>query len=117
MTVYVDAVRIRASVGRYKDRSWCHLLTDDPTHAELHDFASRIGLRRSWFQPPKPMGNIPGRWWRGHYDVTEAMRKRAVLAGAVEIDLHQWTELVEQFKAALAAPGVRGQANEAEEQR
>lgn len=118
MTVYVDNVRIRASVGRYRDRSWCHLLTDDPTHAELHEFAARIGLKRSWFQPPKAL--IPGRpapWWRGHYDVTEAVRKRAILAGAVDINFVQWAEMVERFKADLPVPGAPGRPeNEGQEQ-
>lgn len=103
MTVYVDSVRIPANVGRYTDRRWCHLLTDDPTHAELHVFAARIGLRREWFQPPKVYAGRPGRWWWGHYDVTEAKRRLAVAAGAVEIDLRQWSELVERFKADLVA--------------
>jgi Protein of unknown function (DUF4031) len=50
MTVYVDDWRQAAKVGRLNAR-WSHLTVgpfDDPE--ELHAFAARIGLRRSWFQ-------------------------------------------------------------------
>jgi hypothetical protein len=70
--VYVDDMFMQAKVGRVSSR-WCHL-TADATD-ELHAFAARIGMRRSWFQPGS----------RDHYDVTEGMRRRAVLAGAVEV--------------------------------
>jgi hypothetical protein len=73
MTVYVDDARIPARVGRW-DSSWSHLFAD--TQDELHAFAARLGLRRSWFQDPtvtgKPLAAKPGsraaeNW---HYDVT-----------------------------------------------
>lgn len=117
MTVYVDDVRIKASVGRYTDRSWCHLLTDDPTMVELHALAQRIGLRRAWYQPPKMYRlGMPVCWWRGHYDVTEAKRREAVRAGAVEIGMSEWSEMVQRFKQEHdAAPAVGVQT--AEEQR
>jgi len=100
VTVYVDQVRIPASVGRYQNRVWCHLLTDDPTMAELHAFAARIGLRRSWFQETKTLGpHGQTAWWRNHYDVTEAIRERALAAGAIEIDFEEWAVLTERFKA------------------
>lgn len=113
MTVYVDNVRIKASVGRYTDRSWCHLLTDDPTMTELHALAQRIGLRRSWFQPPKQyVPGAPVAWWRGHYDVTEAKRKEAVLAGAVQIHFADWSEKIVGFKAALTPGGADGEEDD-----
>lgn len=74
MTVYVDDAMIQARVGRL-DAKWSHLTAD--TKAELHAFAESIGLRRAWFQD-KP----GGRW---HYDVTESLRAKAVIRGAVEI--------------------------------
>jgi hypothetical protein len=86
VTVYVDDARIPATVGKYTDR-WSHLMADD--RDELHRFAQRIGLRRSWFQDPcapnrKPWPAKPGspaaeNW---HYDVTENMRERAIRQGA-----------------------------------
>jgi len=72
MTIYVDDVRIPATVGRYTAR-WSHLFTDDQDLDELHRFAASIGLRRRWFQD-KPSG--------AHYDVTDRLRQRAINAGA-----------------------------------
>jgi hypothetical protein len=43
---------------------------------ELHVFASRIGLRRAWFQNH---AKLP------HYDLTERRRKAAVALGANEV--------------------------------
>lgn len=73
MTVYVDDWRQQARAGRLTAR-WSHLTAD--TDAELHAFAERLGLRRSWFQDHRdPL--------RRHYDVTERQRLRAIEAGAV----------------------------------
>src|SRR5690348_16959577 len=75
--IYVDDWQQQARVGRHNTR-WSHLTCgpfDDL--AELHEFAARIGLRRSWFQA-KP-------WPRAHYDVTEPKRQQALAAGAVAI--------------------------------
>lgn len=76
--IFVDELR------RYRDRphghgEWCHLSGDDL--AELHRFAAGIGLRRAWFQdhPTLP-----------HYDLPARMRRRAVLAGAVEVSSREF---------------------------
>jgi hypothetical protein len=68
--VYVDTLR---------DWGWrlgpsCHLAAD--TLAELHAFAARLGMRRSWFQPGRG---------RPHYDLTASRRAVAVRLGAVEL--------------------------------
>jgi hypothetical protein len=73
VTVYVDDMRRAATVGRIRAR-WSHLIADD--RDELHDFAARLGLRRSWFQ------DHPTRW---HYDVTDSVRTRAIALGAQPI--------------------------------
>lgn len=104
MTVYVDNAGIQATVGRYRAR-WSHLLTDDPTHAELHELAGRIGLRRDWFQGTSKLGD-PFRWWQCHYDVTGPKRREAITAGAVAIDWREWAEMAAKFKA-LKAPDVQ----------
>lgn len=65
---------------------WCHMTAD--TKEELHEFAARLGLRRSWFQDPVEQGSArPGSPGAGHwhYDVTKTVRARAVRLGAVEI--------------------------------
>lgn len=51
----------------------CHLTTDGPIEA-LHDFAARIGMKRSWFQDHPRMP---------HYDLTPKRREAALRAGAV----------------------------------
>jgi hypothetical protein len=60
-----------ARVGSRNGHRWCHLIAD--TDEELHALATRIGLKRAWFQ-----GN--------HYDLTPGRRALAVAAGAVELD-------------------------------
>lgn len=70
MAVYVDNERIT-----WRGRKWCHLVAD--TLAELHDFAARIGLQRAWFQ---------GRASYPHYDVTVAVRAKALHLGALPAD-------------------------------
>jgi hypothetical protein len=72
MTVYVDE-----SAWPYRGQLYCHMFTDQMDLAELHDLASRIGLRRSWFQDPRP-GDHP------HYDLSPAKRSLAIRYGAVE---------------------------------
>jgi hypothetical protein len=70
MAVYVDSEAIR-----WRDREWCHLVAD--TLEELHVFADRLGLQRRWFQD---RGRYP------HYDVTMAVRSKALRMGAVDAD-------------------------------
>ena len=81
VTIYVDDLRVIATVGPYTAR-WSHLFTDADDLTELHEFARSIGLRHSWFQD-KASG--------AHYDVTDRLRERAIRAGAQTIswrDIH-----------------------------
>ncbi|HZO66243.1 MAG TPA: DUF4031 domain-containing protein [Kribbellaceae bacterium] len=95
MTVYIDNARIPARVGRITAR-WSHLTAD--TKEELHTFATRIGLKRSWFQDkPNPFGG-PGLHW--HYDVTDSKRAAAIAAGAHTIDLRQWQDIIRARRVA-----------------
>jgi hypothetical protein len=65
------------------NRYWCHLMTDgDPE--ELHVFAEKIGLKRSWFQNKSAN---PILW---HYDLTNSNRKKAIQAGAIEVKAQHW---------------------------
>ena len=51
-------------------------MVSDRSVAELHAFASEIGLRRKWFQGgPHP-----------HYDLRPSRRRLAVSKGAEEVD-------------------------------
>lgn len=85
MTVFVDDAGIIASVknpenNRVHTSSWCHLFTDQDDQSELHAFATKIGLKRDWFQDhhaDKP--------WMWHYDVTSGKRWQAIRAGAQQV--------------------------------
>lgn len=70
MAVYVDSEAIR-----WRGREWCHIVADSLD--ELHEFAARLGLQRRWFQN---RGRYP------HYDVTMAVRMRALRLGAIDAD-------------------------------
>ena len=74
MAIYVDSLMTTSKkfCGGYKA---CHMATDGDLK-ELHDFACRIGMRRSWFQDHP---RIP------HYDLTEARREEAIRLGAEAI--------------------------------
>lgn len=96
MTVYVDETRdwgwlARAKGLRYSH--WCHLTAD--TETELHEFADRLGLRRSWFQKRNE------RDYRWHYDVVPTVRAKAVRLGAQEIDRHGMLRILDARRAAL----------------
>lgn len=86
MSVYVDDLQLS---GVYASKKWphkknCHLMADSLD--ELHLFASKIGMKRSWFQnhPQYP-----------HYDLTENKRREAVFLGAIE---KTGIELIRYFK-------------------
>ena len=67
--IYVDA-----AINHWKGKLWCHLTAD--SIVELHAFASRLGLRKEWFQNHKL---IP------HYDITEKKRLIAIRQGAIAL--------------------------------
>ncbi len=66
MTVLVDE-----AVWPWRGDRWAHLVSDESIE-ELHEFASRLGLRRMSFQGD-------------HYDVRASTREEAVLMGAEEV--------------------------------
>lgn len=81
--IYVDPLRAWPQKAKSGSRYFgngkfsCHMATDQEDLTELHAFAKKIGLQRSWFQDHK---TTP------HYDLTPNKRALAVQAGAVEID-------------------------------
>lgn len=81
MAVYVDEIRDWTLIARargLRHTHWCHLTAD--TEEELHAFAARLGLRRSWFQKKSD------RDYRWHYDIVPTKRAQAVRMGAQEVD-------------------------------
>ena len=77
LTVYVDALKdyppvmVQPAAERY-GTVWCHMTAD--TLEELHAFAQKVGMYRSWFQDPPT---------HPHYDLTPSRRRMAVMYGAV----------------------------------
>ena len=76
MSVYVDE-----AVWPFGRMMMCHMLAD--TEEELHAMASRIGIKRQWFQNDK----YP------HYDICKSKRAEAVSFGAIEINRRQFVDL------------------------
>lgn len=86
MTVYVDNERIE-----WRGRNWCHMVADTPD--ELHAFARRLGLRKSWFQSASVYP---------HYDITVSVRNRALELGALDGDRPTIIACAKLLKANLA---------------
>jgi len=87
MAVFVDNERIE-----WRGELWCHLVAESLD--ELHGFAARLGLRRSWFQ---------GKASYPHYDVTIAVRDRALALGALPGSKVQIIESAKRLRAELKA--------------
>lgn len=90
MSVYVDEM-----VGCMQSKNWpysrsCHLGADSVK--ELHEFADRLGLLRTWFQ----RGSLP------HYDLTTGMRFKAIRLGAIEIDRERFVEIMRKYRPRRA---------------
>jgi hypothetical protein len=101
MAVYVDKLR---NWG-WKLGPSSHLITDGPNE-ELHAFAAKLGLRRSWFQPAAS---------GLHYDLTASKRALAVRFGAVELEDRPFHAILKRWRDdALAA--VKAAATEEEKQ-
>src|SRR5258708_36273994 len=112
MTVYVDDARIRATVrngSRSHTSTWCHLPAD--TQEELHEFAARLGLRRSYFQPGKPVAGKPSPFW--HYDLTEGKVRQALALGAEMVSARDITALMRVRQEAAASVLTADQADHA----
>ncbi len=78
MTVRVDEIKVwPTKIACFKNGS-CHLTAD--TLDELHAFAAKIGMKRSWFQdhPTAP-----------HYDLTPKRRDLALRIGAVFVSARE----------------------------
>jgi hypothetical protein len=115
MTVYADDASIPAEVAngsRVHRSRWSHLTAD--TQEELHEFAARLGLRREWFQPGRPLGGQPSPFW--HYDLTAGKRAQALRLGARAVS---WRDLPgicrARDEATAAAPAAAGQRHAAGE--
>ena len=98
MTVYVDDSAIPATVsngGARHTSQWSHLFAD--SQDELHAFAARLGLRRSYFQPGRPLGGKPSPFW--HYDVTAGKRMQAIRLGAQPVSWRGSARIIREREA------------------
>ena len=98
--IYVDDVGIPAKVwnkrtGRYVESRWYHLISDQIDTAELHAFAARLGLHRSYFQEGSDLSGQVLEPWHDHYDVTVGKRKQAIALGAQPIDWRRLAEITQ----------------------
>lgn len=85
MAVYVDNVRIKS-----RGHLWCHLVADSEN--ELHVFAQRLDLNRSWYQKN---ASYP------HYDITVGQREIALKLGAIEGTRKQIIDCAKELKMHL----------------
>lgn len=81
--ICVDPLMKREKIGRMWSQS-CHLFDDIGDKEALHNFAKKMGCKRSWFQDRH---NYP------HYDLTLRMRAIAVEHGAKEVDRRYFVEI------------------------
>lgn len=92
MAVYVDPLMWHGWRMYGRQIKSCHLFTDGEME-ELHLFAQKIGLKRSWFHD-KP-GSV------SHYDLTERSRRIAVAHGAVQLDCAKAGEMFRFIRGTL----------------
>ncbi len=105
MSVYVDALQwCEQSAGWPWDRV-SHLMADSET--ELHIFAERLGLKRGWFQGPRP-----DRWMPGipHYDLTPGKRQAALRLGAMDMTTMGVASVARKLGELREAAGCRVEA-------
>jgi hypothetical protein len=85
----------RPAIVNGLNRKWSHLLADTP--GELRSFAARLGLSAAWIQERGTAEE--------HFDVTDAVRHKAITLGAEEIsyfDLGRVTRRIQEARAAAA---------------
>jgi len=71
MPVYIDSFN-----APYRGMIMCHMIAD--TTEELLSMADKIGVKRKWIQDA-------GTCYE-HFDVCLSMKKKAIQAGAIEVD-------------------------------
>ena len=97
MSIYVD--NMSAPFGRML---MSHMFADSST--ELIAMADRIGVARKWIQKA---GTI-----YEHFDVCQAMRKKAVKAGAIEVTMKEYGIWLRGKRARVSAnASVNANAN------
>lgn len=86
--IYVDPVQ-RGAVP-WRGGAFSHLISDTSV-GELLEFATRLGLRSSWFQHRSPT-SMP------HFDIAPEYRARAIAAGAVSATLREFVDAMRRYR-------------------
>jgi len=86
--VYVDRMRPSIPNRHWPYKQSCHLIAD--TEEELHAFAKRIGLHRSWYQHKA--------FHLSHYDLTKYMKCKALKYGAHPITQHEFVVKIRESR-------------------
>jgi len=76
----VDELRVWPNARHRCFQAGSSHLTTDGDVAELHAFAARLGMKRSWFQPHAVAD---------HYDLTPQRRERALMLGAIFVPMRE----------------------------
>jgi hypothetical protein len=81
----------------WRERRWCHLVSDESLD-ELHEFAASAGIPRRGFQGD-------------HYDIPEEHRDRVLAAGAIEVDSRELVRRLRQAGLRLTPAERRARAS------
>ena len=87
--IYVDDGYLRGGM-RYRRMRMSHMMADGD--AELVAFARRLGLRSGWLQRSGPC-DPP------HFDISMAVRGRAVALGACEVSMRDMVSIRRRQRA------------------
>lgn len=87
--ICVDPLVDNGWIVRGKRVPNCHMISDNADRRELMEFAQRLGLKEHWFQN-HPL--LP------HFDLTPAMRAKAIKAGAREITRSEIAKLMRRHR-------------------
>lgn len=104
--IYVDEFRLWLPRQPRPFHEGSSHLTSDVSLDELHEFARRLGLKKSWFQPRCSLHKWVATGDRGidlssHYDLTRSRRERALAMSAVFMPIR---EQIRRRASSLAAP-------------
>ncbi len=81
MAVYLDTAR-----NKFGRMIMCHMIAD--TEEELHEMASKIGMKRSWFQSGR----------NNHYDVSLSRKKIAIENGAIVLNRREFVKKLREVR-------------------
>jgi hypothetical protein len=90
--IIVDPIQMSARLWtRRRIAEFCHMASTESVE-ELLTFAMRIGMRATWLQSEDD---------HPHFDCTPGLRRKAVAAGAVEVDVKTFVTTMYKPKANL----------------